>query len=184
MKIAFIFDSTNHSTIHWLKDPDLLSRFVAQIEQRAGIRIEQLDRPPPASLPVDGFLMLAPSVAPTSLLELVPMDQRPALAARLVPIVGDLSHEQIFALLEAHACAAAIDAMSVHDWESRIKVFLGSMGPHGQRRIAPMVSAECGRFESERYCYLRSATHEGLPHLLVDYLRALEPLLAQATKVT
>jgi hypothetical protein len=57
----------------------------------------------------------------------------------------------------------------------------GASGLIGRKDLAPIIGATCGSFPlpSEHYAYLTSETHNGLPHLLVDYLRALQKLEGQ-----
>ena len=99
-------------------------------------------------------------------------EQRIELAGRLVPI--ETSRIRIFEeLLEPLSLAAAIDSMSMMEWERGDPHQVGTRGLYGRRDVGQLVGAACLLFKSERYCYLQSPTHRGLPHLLADYLNAL-----------
>ena len=98
------------------------------------------------------------------------VETRSEIASRMIPI--NASRPRIFQkLLEKYALAGAIDGMSMAEWES-----VNSEGAHGlfgRKDIAARIGAVPDFLESERYAYLKSSTHHGLPHLVADYICAL-----------
>jgi hypothetical protein len=126
------------------------------------------------ALPLDGFIILRSlNHVALSLAECDPA-QRAEVAARLVPI--QVSGTRIFErILENLSVAAAIDGMSYQEWQGRDPAKQTAHGLYGLHQIGQLAGGECvSLFQSERYCYLQSFAHFGLPHLLADYLAALE----------
>lgn len=118
-----------------------------------------------------GFVLFAGTDVKGALEE-CPLERRSELASRLVPI--NTSRPRIFErLLEPLSLAAAIDAMSLSEWEMRPDR-VGASEEFGLQDVGTRVGASPLLLESARYCYLRSPTHHGLPHLLADYLKELD----------
>ena len=124
-----------------------------------------------AIAPATGFILYAGEHSEVALAD-VPGEQRGTLAERLVGLgvsQGGMRDE-----LEQLHLAGAIDMLSLIEWE-RSPNRSTARGLFGLKEIAPVIGATCLRFPfpSEHYCYFSSDQHRGLPHLLVDYLRAL-----------
>lgn len=80
--------------------------------------------------------------------------------------------------LDAIPAAAAIDTVSLLEWEPSQAY---AVGPAGRRSVGEAIGASCvSLFGGERNCLLQSSLHAGLPHLLANYLRAYERLVLGA----
>lgn len=122
---------------------------------------------------VDGFILLNATIHPKAVLEECPAELRERLAARLVPI--ELTQQKICeAVLDPLSLAAGIDSLALFDWELGYwgRSAYRNTGFYGHHEIGRRLGFNC-MLGSLRYSYLTSSRHAGLPHLLVDYLRAL-----------
>jgi hypothetical protein len=147
------------------------ARFINEVGRFAGVSIPLVQGFLREVAPSEGIILLDGSAHPTLVLDECAAEERADLARRLVPI--DESRIRIFEnLLEPLSLPAAVDGMTLMEWESEDPDKPGAYGPYGRRDIAQLVGASCLMYESERYCYLHSLTHNGLPHLLADYLTA------------
>lgn len=108
-------------------------------------------------------------------------DVRASVAARVVALEQDYPR-LAECVLEPLAIAGAIDSWALNTWAAsrwergaaeHWKHVGGTIGFYGLTRVGAGIAARCHPGESARYCYLSGPLHEGgLPHLLVDYLRA------------
>jgi hypothetical protein len=128
------------------------SRFISELGQHIHSPLTTYNRLHEA--PGSDFIVLSGADARAAL-ESYPIDAQPGFARRLIPI--NASRPRILErLLEPLSVPCAVDAMSLAECE-----------------VGKAVGATCLLFESERYCFLQSAVHNGLPHLLASYLTAL-----------
>ena len=146
--------------------------FVAAVARHAGAPVV-LIRARLADAEVgEGFVLLATLYDLHTTLESFPPERRASLVKRLV--VFSRGPADALELAERTGVAAAIDRLSLLEWQSDPASTL-ARGPTGLRSVAAAMGVECAdRFGGERYCLLQSTAHEGLPHLLVDYLRTYE----------
>jgi hypothetical protein len=152
--------------------PEQYNRFVAAVERHLGSAVERRYGFLRDVAPSTGFILLDGSAHPEIVLEECSAKGLGELASRLVPL--GRSQTRIFEnVLEKLEVPAAVDGLSFVEWEAADPDAIGAWGPYGRSDIAPLIGAKCVLYESPRYCYLQSASHYGLPHLLVDYLRAL-----------
>jgi hypothetical protein len=161
-------------------DPDYYRAFTDQLSEHVGHPVATVCGHLRDLLPLDGFILLSPLNHPVLSLAECPTAQQVDLASRLVAVNAGTT--RIFEkILEKLSVAAAITEMSLLEWRTSDSGALGARGLHGRRDIGRQIGAHCLEiFSSERYCYLQSATHHGLPHLLADYLRALAQMNAEA----
>ena len=90
--------------------------------------------------------------------------------ARRLVALGESRVAVFDELLEPLSIAAAVDTMTFMEWRGDSTTARDTRGPYGRRDIGALVGASPLIYKSERYCYLHSKTHHGLPHLLADYL--------------
>ena len=93
------------------------------------------------------------------------------LPSRLV--LFDVSRQPLLETLERYRVAGAVDSLSLAQWLAQPSP--GAVGPYGLRQLAREVGATCvplAPYGSRHYCLYESDRHQGLPHLLADYLRA------------
>lgn len=170
------------SNISWIYEPDESpafhlppdEAFVRILGQHANLAIERLDGRLCDHVQVSGFILLN-SFHPCNAIEACAPEFRSSVAARAIAL--DVSPSRIFArVLDALRPAAAVDVQSHVEWTRSPTVPGRSCGLYGIREIGAMIGASCDATgsPSERYAYLTSTTHAGLPHLLADYLSALE----------
>lgn len=173
--ITFVAESPLPSHIPSYAGPRMLMPFVEEVGRRAG-------RVPPIigclrdALPLDGFILFDSLSHPALALEAYPPAIRAEIAARLVPIgIVDIGERVYSKVLEPFSVAAAIDVISILQWEGSDHNLTEAHGLYGLHAIAALIGAEqeSAVSRSERYCYLKSHSHYGLPHLLLDYLSAL-----------
>lgn len=128
--------------------------------------------------PEHGFILLNARVHPRLVVNECAQAGRDSIASRLVPI--ELTQGRLCeSVLEPLSLAGGIDSLSLFDWDLSIwapAARPGARGLHGLREIGLRIGVSCLTLESPRYGYFTSAKHDGLPHLLVDYLRELERL--------
>lgn len=170
-------------SIRWIREPDESPRFhmaydetfVRAVAVHAGIAIEPTDGRLCDHVPARGFVLLHSAHPHEALAACVPAD-RDGIAARVVLI--EVSRSRIFSsVLESLRVAAAVDYASHLAWSREPSSLANgeACGLYGLRSIASAIGATCdpSAGTSENYCFLNSAAHEGLPHLLADYLGAL-----------
>ena len=131
-------------------------------------------------LPEAGFILLRPATSVQAAIAACTAAQQVGLASRIVPVGIDL--RGIFEnVLENLSVPAAVADWSLHELESTHRMRLGARGPHGLKTIAASLGVECKNprrgppgepLDSDRYCFMHGPTHEGVPHLLVEYLAA------------
>jgi len=167
--ITWVYEPTRSSDQSMLSSQHY-APFIEQVGRYADVSIPLVQGFLRDVAPPEGIILLASSAHPKLVLDECAAEKQANLASRLVPI--DESRIRIFDnLLEPLSIPAAVDGMTLHEWESGAG-YPGARGPYGLRDIGRLVGASCLLFESARYCYLQSPTHRGLPHLLADYLIA------------
>ena len=139
------------------------------IERHASAQVRRLEGSL-AQLDADGFVVLLALDPQLALKECSP-EQAAALTPRVVGFAA--GPREAVRSLEKLPTAAVIDRLSLLEWSGDPDSW--ARGPAGLRALAKPIGATCSPlFRSERHCLLESSAHEGLPHLLVDYLRAYE----------
>jgi hypothetical protein len=122
--------------------------------------------------PRDGFVVINPMGDIGRPLDACDPELRAGLPPRRV--VLDVFRGDLPDLLTTVGPVGAIESMSFFAWKSRSEEATGASGLYGFASLASKSGATCSRLPATApYCLLGSDTHEGLPHLLVDYLRAV-----------
>jgi hypothetical protein len=168
MRITWICEPDESPAFHLAPDEE----FVRRLGQHVGVAIQRIDGRLCDHTPADGFILLH-SFHPHDALAACPPLERDGIAARVIAM--DVSRSRIFSrVLDGLGLVAAIDYPSHIEW-ARSPTIPAVSGFYGLKAIAAMVGAACdpAAGTSDSYCYLTSRTHEGLPHLLADYLVAL-----------
>jgi hypothetical protein len=151
----------------WLAVSQGHARFFSEVGRHAGSPLKTYRAPHDA--PETDFLLLAGADVRT-VLALYPLAVRASFARRLIPI--NVSRPKIFeSILEPLAIPGAVDPMSIVEWEHD-ENRPGAWGLFGIRDVGAKIGAACVLYSSERYCFLQSDAHRGLPDLLVSYLTA------------
>jgi hypothetical protein len=176
LSITFVFQWTRDLPYRDNSAAKQHTRFIKELAHHAGSSIQTIEQLREA--PESDFIVFTGADARVSLNE-CPIEQRASITRRLIPI--NTSRSGILeTLLEPLSLPAAIDALSMVEWEIWPPDRVGTRGLHGLREVGKLVGASCLIFESERYCFLESSTHRGLPHLLADYLVAYQKLVLGA----
>lgn len=171
--ITFVYQWTRDMPHRDISAANEYARFTDELGGYAASPIQTIEQLREA--PASDFIVFAGADVRISLNE-CPVDQQSAIARRLIPI--NASRSKIFeTLLEPLSLAAAIDDLSMLEWKIRKPEQAGTRGLHGLREVGNSVGASCLIFQSERYCFLESSTHRGLPHLLADYLSAYQSMV-------
>lgn len=174
MRITWICEPGESPSFHLSPDEELVRR----VAEHAGVDIPRVDGQLVDHVPAEGFILLR-SVRPHEALAACRPEEWAGLAARVIAM--DVSRSRIFShLLDGLGLAAAIDYPSHLEWQRSGRA--GRAGLFGQKAVAAALGAICdpGAGSSDRYCYLTSEVHDGLPHLLADYLRVLGELRDRA----
>jgi len=172
MRITWVYEPPRLPPAPNQVTPQTYARFVDEVGRRAGVDIPLVEGFLRDVAPADGFILLKASAHPGVALDECDVRRQADIASRLIPI--DVDRTRILeTLLEALSIPAAIDLMSLDEWETKDPATIGAWGLHGRKDIGELVGASCKLYKSARYCYLHSPTHHGLPHLLADYLAAL-----------
>jgi hypothetical protein len=159
--------------------PERYEEFLGQLSTHLGAKVPLIETHL-RDLDPQGFVLLHAGRDVRQVLADCAPEIRKRLVNRLIPLA--VSHAHIFELLEELSLPAAVGSLSLSEWEAREPDDVGACGPHGLRDVAKCISAGCVELyesKSNRYCYLESPTHHGLPHLLADYLRAYAALFPQ-----
>lgn len=129
----------------------------------------------------DAYILLSTHRHPREALRECSIDVQARVAARVVALEQD-GPRVAEDVLEPLSIAGAIDTWSLMTWKESYwnrndadhwKQAIGTIGFLGLAGVGAGVGARCHPGDS-RYCYLSGPLHEGgLPHLMVDYLRAL-----------
>jgi hypothetical protein len=176
LDITFVYQRTRDLPDRPVSASREYARFIDELAHHAGSAIQTIEQLRDA--PESDFIVFGGADVRVSLNE-CPIEQRACIARRLVPI--NASRSGIFEnLLEPLSLAGAIDALSMVEWKMWEPYRVGTRGLHGLRDVGRLAGASCLIFESERYCFLESSTHRGLPHLLADYLVAYQGLILGA----
>lgn len=117
------------------------------------------------------FLLSSPRYPDDALAPCSAADRR-HVAARLIAL--DLTAPRLGTFLESHAMLAGIEPGALHAWlraDWRNEPNVGAL--YGLARIGAAIGARCYPDAAVHYCRIEGPLHEGgLPHLLVDYVRA------------
>jgi hypothetical protein len=146
------------------------ARFISEMGRHNGREVQIIDGAL-SDAPSTGFVLFAGADVRVALNE-CPEGIRSELASRLVA-VGGTRPKILEKVVEPLSLAGAIDSMSFLEWKVQ-GTTLGAWGLYGRKDLAERIGARCLLYKSARYCYLHSPTHDGLPHLVVDYLGALD----------
>ena len=155
-------------------NPGRYRELAQALEDYAGSPVRWIDGSL-ADVEDDSFVLFASlRDAPSALGELDPA-RADHVRRRLV--VFEAGPREALAATEVTPVAAAVDRLSLLEW-SGAEYQGGARGPVGLRRVGESIGAACTPiFDGDPYCLLESDRHEGLPHLLVDYLRAYGQLM-------
>lgn len=154
--------------------PNRYNRFLDVVSTFAGVRVTTVRRTlaDAASEFPRAYLLLSSSRYPEDALAQCPAADRRRIAARVIGL--ELIAPRLGPFLELHGLLAGIDESSLHAWlraDWSGEPGIGAL--YGLTRIGATVGARCYPDPSAHYCRLEGPLHEaGLPHLLVDYLRA------------
>ena len=171
MKITFVQEPLRHEPLANQAPASGYHPFVETLAKHAGTTIPRIDGFRRHVLPPEGFIILESTFDPSLVLAECDEDLRGDLCSRLVPI--GTSRTTTLETLEALSLPAAVDWTTLHEFKpDRTANRAGAWGPFGRRDVAAKVGASCLLLESERYCYMQSAQHHDVPHLLADYLAA------------
>ena len=146
--------------------------FVTELSRHAGVVIPVKEGFLPDVAPPDGFILFHCTGSTEITLAQLPEAQRTDIASRLIPI--DVPFMPLYeSLLEPFSIPAAVDSLAYGMWGPMTpKNRPAARGLLGLRELGATLGAGCDDMGSERYCSLYSDRHEGLPHLLADYLAA------------
>jgi hypothetical protein len=134
----------------------------------AGAPVRWVEGTPADVAHVDGFVLLVSVLDAGSALRAVPAERAAELMPWLVP--SESSPRRALEALAVAPTAAVLDRRTLREWTPGVGV---ARGPCGLRSVAETVGATCAElYGDDRHCLLQSRRHDGLPHLLVDYLRA------------
>lgn len=159
-------------------------RLINEVARYAGVSIPRLDGRLADVAPADGLILWtaygqdvsSPFWAAT---DEASRDLDERFARRMILI--DVSTSRLFDGLEALQLAAAI-ASSDHTRWLRTGP-LAEQGLYGRREIAAAIGAKPDETQgSNNYCYMTSDRHEGLPHLLADYLAVFHERYEESLK--
>jgi hypothetical protein len=169
--ITWVYEPDREPPTPMSAGPEYYARFIDEVGRFAGVSIPMVEGFLRDVAPSEGIILLNGSADVVLVLDECAAEGLADLTRRLVPISeGPI---RIFEkLLEPLSLPAAVDWMTHGEWEHADPNKPGAYGPYGRRDIGQLVGARCLMYESERYCYLHSPTHHGLPHLLADYLTA------------
>lgn len=179
-KITWVNEPNDSPMMHLGPDP----AFVAEVGRFAGVRVPLVEGRLLDVAPSDGYILLNAS-SPGEALHGANPEVVTDLASRLVPL--DMGTAGIWKRLEALSYPAWVSTSSQMSWRNGE----GSQGIYGLREVGTRIGATCdphGGWDpnahnavgSERYCFLVSDRHEGLPHLLADYLITLHEVRTRA----
>jgi hypothetical protein len=171
--ITFVYEVPSADSGQQWAGPEFYREFMEQLGRHAGQSVTTVYGKLRDSIPPTGFILLSSLNHPVVTLSECEVAQQTDLAARLIPV--GVGNTRIFdRVLEKLSVAAAISELSFWEWNGTDCSIPGARGLHGRRDIGNLIGANCLEiFSSERYCYLQSTKHYGLPHLLADYLTAL-----------
>ena len=168
--ITFVYESQRGALATQNEPTGADSRFVEELRRFSGQSVPVVRGPVDDILSTDGFLIIRIAadrgIFPHESARLV------EAAPRVVLIGTDRTGEWEHAL-EANLVAAAIDKTAFQDWCIGTPVD-GAWNLYGRRDIGRLIGADCFKPYTARYCHLFSTSHLGLPHLLCDYLAAIE----------
>jgi hypothetical protein len=176
LHITFVFQWTPCMPHRPVSAAKQHARFIDELAHHAGSSIQTIEQLRDA--PESDFIVFGGADARVSLNE-CPIEQQASISRRLVPINASRSG-LLETVLEPLSLPAAIDDLSMVEWQMWEPYNVGTRGLHGLREVGKLVNASCLLFESERYCFLESSTHRGLPHLLADYLIAYQQVILGA----
>lgn len=103
------------------------------------------------------------------------LSEQAALANRLIPIYPRRGKGTFHAQMERLSLAGALEAHAVAGW-SRMATAERTEGLTGRRNVAALINATCMddlTMPPAGYCFMVSTRHDGLAHLLADYLQCL-----------
>jgi len=98
---------------------------------------------------------------------------REAIAARTILLEADRSN--VFALLERHGFAGAVEKQRFFDWRTEPDQETGG-GLHCRRDLVASVGGVCldiASFQTKEYCVVLTDRYADLPSLIVGYAEAL-----------
>jgi hypothetical protein len=143
------------------RKPDSYQPFFDEIGRQAAAAVERVEAFLDDVPPRDGFLLLQPSRDP---------GKRAITPGRWIVPIYKIWPEALYdRMIEDLAFPCGVDSMVMEAW---LRGDRAARGLYGRSDVAQTIGADCAPSVSEQYGHLTSARHDGLPHLLVDYLRA------------
>jgi hypothetical protein len=181
MKITLLLQPSTRS-LPFPAAPERYQRLADELGRHLGMAVRTVQDISPEFVS-DGYLLWVTSGDPERLLGGLQPSVASDLAARTVLI--DVSWQHALAQLERYHFAAAVDSLHLSEWLARPS---STAGPFGLSRLASVIGASCAPLPSLRsrhYCLLEPGRHQGMSHVLADYLRAYDedrrPLSAFST---
>jgi hypothetical protein len=172
LPVTFVYQSALSPLSSMATGIEGYAKFMTALQRQRGISLTVIERRLAEVIDLPGYLLFGGADCLVALFE-CPVERQSSVALRLVPL--NASRPKIFQkLLEPYSLAGAIDDMSLLEWESPNVGPIDAHGLFGRKDIANLIGATPDFLISERYAYLKSSTHDGLPHLLADYLVALD----------
>lgn len=154
--------------------PNRYERFLDMLRTFAGVRVvtARCTLSEAASGFPHAYLLLSSSRYPEDALAQCAAVDRRRIAGRVIGL--ELIATRLGPFLERHGLLAGIDQQALHAWlDADWNAQPGVGALYGLTRIGADIGATCVPDSSEHYCRLEGPRHEGgLPHLLIDYLRA------------
>jgi len=170
MKISLLVQRHDCS-IPFAAGPERYHRLADELGRYAGTTVRTVQEFTPESVK-DGYLLWVTSGDPTRLLGGLPPTVANHLTARTVLV--DVSWQQALEQLDRYRFAAAVDSLRFSEWLARPS---SARGPFGLSRLASVIGASCislPGLRSRHYCLLEGGPHQGMPHVLADYLWAYD----------
>jgi transcriptional regulator with XRE-family HTH domain len=158
-------------TIPFAAGQERYQRLADELGRYAGTTVRIVQEFSPEAVN-NGYLLWVTSGDPARLLG----GLRPAVASHLAArtVLVDVSWQQALEQLDRYRFAAAVDSLRLSEWLARPS---SALGPFGLSRLASVIGASCVSLPALRarhYCLLEGGRHQGMPHVLADYLRAYD----------
>lgn len=190
VRIVLVQEPTRAGFLPHTDRPDRFNRFIDELGKFAGASIMRMHgslRDAIAKFKHE-YLLLHTRLHPRDALQECGEAAQAGVAARLVAL--DQHYPKVAEMvLEPLSIAAAIDTWSYNTWVAdhwsgtTSATGVHRPGVYGLTDVGARIGATLHPNESGRYCLFTGPRHEGgLPHLLVDYLRALDQVRSTAAR--
>lgn len=173
MRIKFVVEPARDVAEMHSRPPQRFDSFMDALARCPGVDMVRVSRCLKNEVSSEGVILLY-SDDPLQALAECSQSSRDEMAPRLMLI--EPPYPFVDPLLEAFSLAGAIDALAYISWGlaewGKSQAGAEACGLYGLRDVSRIIGSACQR-QSPRYGYLTSASGQGLPRLLVDYLQAL-----------